>query len=101
MVYVMTQKSNVPQQETMIQLLTVLFPSAKIYLFGSRAREDHTERSDIDIAIDLGRQMEFREIAQARGVLEGLNLPEKIDVVDINRSGTRELVLKEGIVWKN
>ena len=96
----MTQKSNVPQQETMIQLLTVLFPSATIYLFGSRARGDHTERSDIDIAIDLGRQMEFREIAQARGVLEGLNLAQKIDVVDINRSGTKELVLKEGVVWK-
>lgn len=44
--------------------------------------------------------MEFREIARARGVLEGLNLPEKIDILDINRPGTRELVFKEGVVWK-
>jgi uncharacterized protein len=99
----MTQNSNVPQQETMIQLLTVLFPSAKIYLFGSRARGDYTERSDIDIAIDLGRQMEFSEIAQARGVLEGLNLPEKIDVVDMYSipAVMKGFILKEGILWKS
>ena len=99
----MTKKSNVPQQETMVQLLTILFPSAIIYLFGSRARGDHTERSDIDIAIDLGRQMEFSEIAQARGVLEGLNLPEKIDVVDMHSipAAMKEFILKEGVVWKN
>jgi predicted nucleotidyltransferase len=99
----MTQNSNVPLQETMIQLLTVLFPSAKIYLFGSRARGDYTERSDIDIAIDLGRQMEFREIAQARGVLEGLNLPEKIDVVDMHSisAAMKVFILKEGVLWKS
>jgi hypothetical protein len=99
----MTQKSNVPQQETMIKLLTVLFATAKIYLFGSRARGDYTERSDIDIAIDLGRQMEFKEVARARGVLDGLNLPWKIDVVDMHSIpvAMKERILKEGIVWKN
>jgi uncharacterized protein len=99
----MAQKSNVPQQETMIKLLTVLFPPAKIYLFGSRARGDYTERSDIDIAIDLGRQMEFSEVAQARGVLEGLNLPEKIDVVDMYSIPTamKERILREGVLWKS
>jgi predicted nucleotidyltransferase len=99
----MTQNSNVPLQETMIQLLTVLFPTAKIYLFGSRARGDHTERSDIDIAIDLGREMEIREIAKARGVLEGLNLPWKIDVVDMHSISDvmKECILREGVIWKS
>ena|SRR5438445_8708967 len=98
----MIQESNVPQQETMIQLLTVLFPAAVIYLFGSRARGNHTERSDIDIAIDLGRKMKVREIAKARGVLEGLNLPQKIDIVDMHSiSATmKEFIFKEGIIWK-
>lgn len=96
------QDSNVPQQETMIQLLTVLFPESKIYLFGSRARGDYTERSDIDIAIDLGRKMEIREIAKARGVLDGLNLPHRIDVVDIHLISTamKTFILNEGVVWK-
>lgn len=99
----MTQESNVPQQETMIQLLTVLFPTSVIYLFGSRARGNHTERSDIDIAIDLGRKMAIKEIAKARGVLEGLNLPQKIDIIDMHSISTtmKEFILKEGIKWKN
>jgi predicted nucleotidyltransferase len=100
----MTQLShNVPQEETMIQLLTVLFPTAKIYLYGSRARGDHTERSDIDVAIDMGRKMELREVARARGVLEGLNTAQTIDVVDMHsiRADMRETILKEGVRWKN
>ena len=94
---------NVPQEEIMIQLLTVLFPSATIYLFGSRARGNHTERSDIDVAIDLGRKMEIREIAKARGVLDGLNLPEKIDVVNMQSisQDMKGFILKEGVLWKN
>jgi predicted nucleotidyltransferase len=99
----MIKSSNVPQEEIMIQLLTVLFPLATVYLFGSRARGDHTERSDIDIAIDLGREMEFREIARARGVLEGLNLPQKIDVVDMHSipADMKKFILKEGVLWKS
>lgn len=94
---------NVPQEEIMIQLLTVLFPSAKIYLFGSRARGDHTERSDIDIAIDLSRKMELREIAKARGVLDGLNLAQMIDVVDMNSisEDMKKFIFNEGVLWKN
>src|SRR5580692_928999 len=98
----MAYKNDVPEQGTIIQLLTVLFPTAKIYLFGSRARGTHTERSDIDIAIDLGRKMEFEEIGRARGVLEGLNIPQKIDIVDMHRASDtmREFIFKEGIIWK-
>jgi len=98
----MTNTSNVPGQETMIQLLTVLFPTSTIYLFGSRARGTHTDRSDVDIAIDLGRKMEFEEIAKARGVLEGLNFPQKLDVVDMQRvsASMKEFILKDGVIWK-
>lgn len=94
---------NVPQEETMIQLLTILFPTATIYLFGSRARGDHTERSDIDVAIDMGRKMELREIAKARGVLDGLNLPQKIDVVDMQSipEDMKTFILREGVIWKS
>lgn len=62
-----------------------------------------TERSDIDVAIDLGRKMELREIAKARGVLDGLNLPEKIDVVDMNSipQDMKNFILKEGVLWKS
>ena len=99
----MALSHNVPQEEIMIQLLSVLFPTATIYLFGSRARGDHTDRSDIDIAIDVGRKMDFREVAKARGVLEGLNTPQMIDVVDIHSISDemKRFIYTEGIVWKS
>jgi len=94
---------NVPEEKLMIELLTVLFPAAQIYLFGSRARGDYTERSDIDIALNLGRKLEIREIARARGVLDGLNLPQKIDVVDMHSIPVdmKGFILKEGVLWKS
>lgn len=99
----MALSHNVPHEETMIQLLSVLFPDATLYLFGSRARGDHTDRSDIDIAIDVGRKMELKEIARARGVLDGLNLPWMIDVVDMHSipETMKSFIYKEGVVWKN
>lgn len=94
---------NVPEQDTIIKLLTVLFPESKIYLFGSRARGDYTDRSDIDIAIDLGRKMSIDEIARARNVIEALNIPQKTDIADLHRVEDRmkKVILQEGILWKS
>jgi predicted nucleotidyltransferase len=99
----MTTISNVPKQETIIKLLTVLFPEATIYLFGSRARGTHTPSSDIDIAINLNRKMTFEEIGIARNIIEGLNIPQKVDIVDINNvsESMKDQILKDGIQWKN
>lgn len=98
----MMNKTNVPQQETIIKLLEVLFPTAKIILFGSRARGTHTERSDIDIAIDLGRKMTIEEIGLAKNVLAGLFIAQTIDIVCMHRisDAMKEQIMKEGIVWK-
>jgi predicted nucleotidyltransferase len=99
----MTNLSNVPKQETIIKLLTVLFPHATIYLFGSRARGTHRPSSDIDIAINLGREMTFEEIGIARNIVEGLNIPQKVDIVDMNiiSESMKKEILKDGIVWKD
>lgn len=93
----------ITDQKKMIALLTALFPDAKIYLFGSRARGTFRETSDIDIAIDAGRRLSFLELAQARNVLESLYIPQKIDVVDMNAipEEMKTIILKEGIVWKD
>lgn len=65
--------------------------AAKIVLFGSRARGDHSERSDIDIAVyglPLERQIYFTDdIDQLPTLLE-------FDVVYIGKSTSAEL-LKE------
>lgn len=89
-------------QEKMLRVLTALFPDAKIYLFGSRARGTHNEFSDVDLAIDAGHKMEFRATGEAKDVMEALYIPYKVDVVDFHRVSEElgKTILSEGIQWK-
>lgn len=92
----------IPEKEKMIALLTALFPNAKIYLFGSYARGTQRETSDIDIAIDAGRKLSYLDLGTAKNVLAALYIPQKIDIVDMQRipEEMKKIILKEGIVWK-
>ena len=76
---------------------------AKIYLFGSRAKNTHTKTSDIDIAIDCGKPMGMTERGQINSMLDALNLPKNIDVLDFHRApqALRVNILRDGILWKN
>jgi predicted nucleotidyltransferase len=47
----------IKEKEIIIRLLDALFPGVKIYLFGSRARGTHRPTSDIDLALDAGREL--------------------------------------------
>lgn len=93
----------IEQKEKIIGLLNTLFPGIKITLFGSHARGDYTERSDIDLAIDIGRKLTVLELAQAQNVLEVLNIPQRIDIVDMHRipAELKATIIKEGILWKS
>ncbi len=58
-----------------------LLPQAKIFIFGSRAKETNHKFSDIDIAIkDPG--LSFASLAAVRFALEESSLPYKVDVVN-------------------
>lgn len=91
----------IKEQDTMIKLLQVLFPGVKIYLFGSRARKTNAPESDIDLALDIGRETTFQELGRARRVLDSLHLILKIDVVDMCSisDDLKNTILKEGILW--
>jgi predicted nucleotidyltransferase len=45
----------IQEKETIIRLLEALFPKVKIYLLGSRARGTYSVTSDIDLALDTGK----------------------------------------------
>ena len=94
--------SNVPK-EKIVKIIEIFFPHAKIYLFGSRSRGDHNERSDIDIAIDTGKQISLLEKGQILSMIDALNMPQKTDIVDIHRAprALKDNILKEGILWKS
>lgn len=90
-------------KEQIIKVIEIFFPDAKIYLFGSRARGTHNERSDIDIAIDAGRLMTMTERGQINSMIDALNIVQNVDVVDFNNvpEALKNNILKEGIIWKS
>ncbi len=94
---------NKEQKERIIKVITIFFPEAKIYLFGSRARGDYAETSDIDIAIDAKSPMSMTQKGQIVSMIDALNIPQKVDVVDFNRIplALKENIMKEGILWKS
>lgn len=94
--------SNI-QKEKIIKVIEIFFPDAKIYLFGSRAKNEHKEISDIDIAIDAGSPISMTEKGQINSMLDALNIPQKIDLVDFQRApeALRDNILREGITWKS
>jgi len=90
-------------RDKIIAVLTALFPKYKIYLFGSRAKDKFYRSSDIDIAIDAGKELPTRDIDEAKSVMEALNIVYKVDVVDLYYIPTemKESIPKEKVIWKN
>lgn len=91
------------QKDKIIKIIEIFCPTAKIYLFGSRARGNYNERSDIDIAIDAYGPIEIIDRAKIISMIDTLGMPQKTDVVDFHRAPQtlKDNILKEGILWKN
>ncbi|MCE5286496.1 MAG: nucleotidyltransferase domain-containing protein [Pelosinus sp.] len=75
----------------------------KVYLFGSWARGEERNSSDIDIAVDLGKGVFSDILMRLRETLEDSVIPYRVDVVDLAEATIElsEKVEKEGIVWKD
>lgn len=86
-----------------INLITALMPDVSIYLFGSRARAEHHPTADIDIALKGKEKLEIVDVGEVREVLNAIYIPYPVDVVDFNRvsADMREMIEKEGILWKS
>lgn len=68
----------------------------KVILFGSRARGDYKERSDIDLAVSGGRGDEFSIIVD-----EETSTLLKFDIVNLDNPVQKELresIEKEGVI---
>jgi len=78
------------------------FPTAKIILFGSRARGTNSPGSDVDLALDIGEPIRLAEMGRARVTLENLPIALNVDIVDMHSipDTLKDIILREGIVWK-
>jgi uncharacterized protein len=72
----------------------------KVVLFGSRARGDHREVSDYDIAV-FEQALTDDEQAQLCDEIDDIPTLKKIQVVFVRKSGTKELlenIHRDGVV---
>lgn len=82
-----------------IATLGATFGAKKIVLFGSRARGDNHERSDIDLAV---YGLPFANVGQFSFELEELPTLLKFDVVQVNADTSVALVAeieKDGVLF--
>ncbi len=72
----------------------------KVFIFGSRARGEHTPRSDLDIGFISEEDISY-ELSLLREFLEESNLTFIVDIVDLSRTSKdfREAVMKEAKLW--
>jgi len=76
---------------------------AKVYLFGSWARNEEKQSSDIDIAVEGYRQFSPSKWQELNDRVEESLIPYYVDIVDLENA-SKELiqnVKKEGILWKD
>ena len=74
-----------------------------VVLFGSRARGDYLETSDVDVGILPRGEMNKSKITLFRERIENSNIPYKVDLVDLSQASEEftDKVLKEGVmIWK-
>ena len=73
--------------------------SVEIYLFGSRARGDNSEFSDVDLAV-IAKESVEDDLVVLKEIIENSNLPYKVDLVDVSENESlMETVLREGVKW--
>src|SRR3954470_21136907 len=75
----------------------------EVIIFGSRAKGNYKEGSDIDLAVK-GRNISFNDIQKLSGQLEDLNLPYKIDLLNYHTISDKDVVEhidRAGIVFYN
>lgn len=68
-----------------LQVLQKNIPQAKFYIFGSRAKGNHKEYSDIDIAVKLEKETISADIlGKILMEFSDSTLPYEVDVIDLN-----------------
>jgi hypothetical protein len=76
----------------------------KIVLFGSRARGEFVNTSDVDVGIIIGENgVGRRKLTLLREYIDELNIPYKVEIVDFSTVSDefKKAALKEAVFWKD
>ena len=69
-------------KKILLDIIHKRLPNCKVYLYGSRARNDHQSGSDIDLALDNKKQIDFEIILSLHSDIEETTIPLNVDLVD-------------------
>lgn len=86
-----------------IRLCKAIIPSAEIWLYGSRARGDFSDISDIDLALDAGVPIDYILLGELKDILAVANIYHRFDIVDLQslpESNFKSVIQKEKILWQ-
>ena len=88
-------------KEKLVKIVSKYLPRAQIFLYGSRARNDHTLESDIDIAIDNKNRIDKITLSTIKEDVDESTIPFFVDIVDFTQvsDNLRNQILKDGILW--
>lgn len=90
------------KKEDLNSILKIIFSNEKVreaFLFGSRAKGNFLNGSDIDIAIKA-KDLSFEEFLNLKAKLQELNIPQKIDLIvyeNIENKDLKEHIDRVGI----
>lgn len=89
-------------KDIIVPLIIKHLPTVKIILYGSRARGDAHEGSDIDIALDNKNKISEKIMSMIIGELEESLLPINYDIVDFHAVSEhmKKEIAKDGVIWK-
>jgi predicted nucleotidyltransferase len=75
---------------------------AEVWLFGSCARNEVLQHSDIDIGILPWDELPAGFVAELSAQIEESSIPYDVDLVDLRRAapGLAQEVRREGVKWK-
>ena len=75
----------------------------KIFLFGSRARNENIEYSDVDVGLLPSKKLDASKIVLLREKIENSNIPYKVDIVNVNEVSEdfKKEMLKDAVIWND
>ena len=89
-------------KKIIMPIIEKYLPEVHIILYGSRARHDNKEGSDIDIALDSGKAIDVVLISKIMSDVESSKLPIPFDIIDFYSVSEemQEKIKKDGVIWK-
>jgi uncharacterized protein len=90
-------------KDKLISIIHSHIPGCTIYLFGSRAVGEHSQGSDIDLAVDSIKKISHSDLIKILLDIEETTIPVKVDLINIQDASIeiKNEILKKGIKWTN